>query len=162
MIRIAVSACLLGNKVRYDGGHKQHELLGILYKTTGVEFVGFCPEAILGVPRSPIHLTLSPSGDMDVARVDNGQSVSRKLRSSIDDVLADLQSSNIRGVICKSRSPSCALRDADYNTPGKEGPGLLIQAIRKAFPQVPIIDENDVDDPDKLREFLNLLSMDQK
>ena len=113
--RLAVSSCLLGQAVRYDGRHKRHKWL---VDTLGrcVDFVPLCPEVSigLGIPREPVHLT----GDPEHPRV-------RAVSNPDRDVTADLQEeghavattlAGVSGYVFKSHSPSCGLFHVDVLT----------------------------------------------
>jgi uncharacterized protein YbbK (DUF523 family) len=155
MRRIAVSACLLGEEVRYDGSHRLCSRVRDLLAADDFETVPFCPEQVMGVPRPPFQLHRTPTGHLEAIRVEDGGSVLPQLRPSIETIQSALTEKPLHGIICKSRSPSCGLKDVNYNTAHKEvGPGLFILAMQELLPGVPIIDENGVADSVQLAEFL--------
>lgn len=143
-IPVGVSSCLLGERVRYDGGHKRHdyvvESLGKCF-----EFHPFCPEfAIgLGVPRKPIQLTRDGTGELrcvqvDDPRVDHG----RALRDSLD--VERIQRLGLCGYILKKGSPSCGMEAVPVwrgENPMGESSGIFAHALMQAFPWLPVEDE---------------------
>jgi len=153
--KIGVSACLLGQKVRYDGGHK---LDRFITDTLGqyVSFVPVCPEAEcgLGIPRESMHL----EGEPEAPRL-----VTTRTRKDVTDQmlqwagqrLPDLEKENLCGFIFKSKSPSSGMeRVSVFNGEGmpvKKGSGLFAAAFMKHFPLVPVEDDGRLHDP-KIRE----------
>jgi uncharacterized protein YbgA (DUF1722 family)/uncharacterized protein YbbK (DUF523 family) len=154
-IRLGVSACLLGEPVRYDGGHKLDRFItGTL--GTYVEFVPVCPEveAGFGVPRETMHL----EGDPAVPRL----VTSRTKRDVTDQMLtwahrrvADLEKEDLCGFIFKSKSPSSGMARVnilnDKGMPEQKGVGVFALVFMRHFPLLPVEDEGRLHD-DKLRE----------
>jgi uncharacterized protein YbgA (DUF1722 family)/uncharacterized protein YbbK (DUF523 family) len=154
-IRLGVSACLLGEPVRYDGGHKLDRFItGTL--GTYVEFVPVCPEveAGFGVPRETMHL----EGDPAVPRL----VTSRTKRDVTDQMLtwahrrvADLEKEDLCGFIFKSKSPSSGMARVnilnDKAMPEQKGVGVFALVFMRHFPLLPVEDEGRLHD-DKLRE----------
>ncbi|MBI5905919.1 MAG: DUF523 domain-containing protein [Deltaproteobacteria bacterium] len=142
-VRILVSACLLGEKVRYDGGHKRDAFLA---DTLGksVEFVPVCPEVECGlpVPREPMRL----SGDTAVPRllgIETGCDYTDRMTRWTTGKIADLAPLGLRGYVCKKRSPSCGTGD-----------GLFTKSFRERFRTLPVIDEAHLRDPALRAAFL--------
>lgn len=153
-IRIGVSACLLGQQVRYDGGHKHNEYLT---RTLGpfFEFVPFCPEVAigLGVPRAPIQLVRvgeqvrargvrERERDVTDALVDYGRAVAAQLDA-------------VSGYLFKKGSPSCGMERVkiygENGHPQGSGPGVFAATIMSALPLLPVEEEGRLMDP-RLRE----------
>ncbi len=109
-IRLGVSACLLGARVRYDGGHKR---AGALLRALGadVEWVPVCPEVELGlgVPRPPIVLVGSPSS-LRLVEPESGRDLTGPMRRLARARVRQLAQLGLDGFVLKSRSPSCGLR----------------------------------------------------
>jgi uncharacterized protein YbbK (DUF523 family) len=141
-VRILISSCLLGRKVRYDGGHK---LDPFLVDTLGpiVEFVPVCPEVECGlpVPREPMTLAGDPSRPRLVT-VDTGVDHTRKMRGFARGKLRDLARADLSGYICKEGSPSCGME------------GMFTKAFRDRFPRIPAEEEGRLRDPALLERFL--------
>jgi uncharacterized protein YbgA (DUF1722 family)/uncharacterized protein YbbK (DUF523 family) len=154
-IRLGISACLLGEKVRYDGGHK---LDRYLTDTLGrfVEYVPVCPEveAGFGVPREAMHLEGNPNAPRLVTRRTKRDLTEPMLEWAKKRVL-ELEAQDLCGFIFKSRSPSSGMeRIPVYNEKGmpvKKGVGLFARIFMEHFPLLPVEDEGRLHDP-KLRE----------
>ena len=143
-IPVGVSSCLLGERVRYDGGHKRHdyivESLGKYF-----EFHPFCPEfAIgLGVPRKPIQLTRNGEGGIRCVPVDDpGVDLSPALRDSLD--VGRIKRLGLCGYILKKGSPSCGMEAVPVWRGAEragEGSGIFAHALMRAFPWLPVEEE---------------------
>jgi len=112
--KVAVSACLLGQRVRYDGREKTHSLIVDLFLNQYsdiLELVPFCPEVAigLGVPRAKIQLVKEKNDQIRVLGVENHTlDVSEPLKSYAEMFLK--QYSEINHYIVKSKSPSCGFQ----------------------------------------------------
>ena len=157
-IKLGVSTCLLGEKVRYDGGHKHNryvtQVLGRFFA-----FVPVCPESEcgLGIPRESMRL---------VGTVDNPRLVTTK--SGVDHTLRmqrwsaakldELAQEDLCGYIFKKDSPSSGLHRVkvynDKGQPVKKGRGLFAAAFTKRFPLVPVEDEGRLNDPVLRENFI--------
>ncbi len=145
-VKIGVSSCLLGNKVRYDGNHKLErtitETLGIFF-----QFVPFCPEVGSGltIPREAMHLVGDPSSPRLLTTRSQIDLTDRLIRYT-EATLNSISSENLCGFIFKSKSPSCGLFDTRVFTTlnggkVKRSTGLFAAAFIKKFPLIPVIDE---------------------
>jgi len=145
--RIAVSACLLGERVRYDGASKRHPLIMRLAN----EFVlqPFCPEVAigLGVPRAPVQLVATPDGIRARGVADPAHDISERLQA-----YAQIQCEALKdcaGVIFKSRSPSCGLGSTplfdDQNHETGSTDGLFAAILRECLPDVVMVEESALD-----------------
>lgn len=149
-IRVATSSCLLGEEVRYDGGHKHN---GYLTKTLAryFELLPFCPEVAigLGVPRPPVRL-VSKGGQVRVVGVaDPALDVTEDLVAYGHIVAARLN--DVSGYIFKRGSPSCGMERvkiySDKGIPVDSGAGLYAQTIMQALPLLPTEEEGRLLDP---------------
>ena len=160
---VAVSACLLGEKVRYDGGHRL--VPGLREDLAEVaEILPVCPEAEcgMGVPRESVILTRTRMGTCLVS-VDGERDYTKRMTDWIAGKLDVLAALHLCGAILKARSPSCALCTAELlDTEGKllgnDASGLFTEALSNRFPGLPMMDEEDAGDPDLLLSFLDALS----
>jgi uncharacterized protein YbgA (DUF1722 family)/uncharacterized protein YbbK (DUF523 family) len=149
-IPVGVSTCLLGEKVRHDGGHKHDryvtDVLGAYFL-----FVPVCPEveAGMGVPRESVQL----AGDIDSPRMIGNRTgtewTDRMNRFSHARVKKpDL--SLLRGYILKKNSPSCGFQRVkvfnDAGMPVRKGIGLFTAALMAEYPQLPVEDEGRLND----------------
>ncbi len=154
---VGVSGCLLGERVRYDGGHKAHAwIVGAL---GGVfEFRAFCPEVAigLGVPRPPMHLRRDASGDIRCVRVDGaGPDRAEALRRCADGRAAWLES--LCGYILKAGSPSCGMERVAVHAGGEareEGTGLFAARMMERFPWLPVEEEGRLGDEANRESFV--------
>jgi uncharacterized protein YbgA (DUF1722 family)/uncharacterized protein YbbK (DUF523 family) len=154
-IKLGISACLLGEKVRYDGGHK---LDRFLTDTLGryVEYVPVCPEVECGlpVPRESMHL----EGDPDSPRlvtIRTRQDMTERMVSWARKRVAQLEKEDLCGFIFKSDSPSSGMeRIRVYNEKGmpvNKGVGMFARIFMEHFPLLPVEDEGRFHDA-RLRE----------
>lgn len=156
-IRIGVSACLLGQEVRYDGGHKHN---GYLTETLArhFEFVPFCPEVAigLGVPRPPIRLEQHSDGVRAVGVRDAALDVSEPLLRYGRDVAAG--NAGLSGYIFKKGSPSCGLERVKVygakGMPAGKGRGLFARAVTERLPLMPVEEEGRLMDPVLRENFI--------
>ncbi len=143
-IRIAVSACLLGERVRYDGAQKRHSLIMKLAD----EFVlqPFCPEVAtgLGVPRAPVQLVTTPAGIRAQGVTDPAHDITDRLQA-----YAQIQCEMLKacaGIIFKSRSPSCGLGSTPFfnerDEPMGKTNGLFAAVLRDCLPDLPMVEES--------------------
>jgi uncharacterized protein YbgA (DUF1722 family)/uncharacterized protein YbbK (DUF523 family) len=154
-IRLGISACLLGQNVRYDGGHK---LDRYLTDTLGqyVEYVPVCPEVEcgLGIPRESMRLVGNPESPRLVT-VRSGQDLTERMQTWAKKRVGELEKEDLCGFIFKSDSPSSGMeRVKVYNEKGmpeKAGRGMFARAFMEHFPLIPVEEEGRLHDP-KLRE----------
>ena len=157
-----MSACLLGERVRYDGQAKG--ISWIAETLTGeVEVVSICPEVGAGmpVPRPPIQIVDMPGRGLQLVEVDGERNHSEAMQSFTEGELRKLAAGPIDGYIFKARSPSCGLRDtpqfasAASGEPAlRVGAGLWAASIRLQWPNLPCVDESEVSDAEGRARFL--------
>ena len=126
-MKIVVSACLLGENCKYNGGNNYSDAVAEFVK--GREVIPVCPERLagLGVPRDPIEIVHG-----EVRRKD-GTSVDAALREAVQQILDQLDGQDIECVILKSRSPTCGVKQVyDGTFSGKlvDGMGVLAAELR--------------------------------
>lgn len=157
-IRIGISSCLLGMRVRYDGNHK-HD--AYITETLGrhFELVPVCPEMAigLGVPRPPIRL-VGPAHAPRAVGVDDPQlDVTHRLAQYGARMGREL--SDISGYILKSKSPSCGMERVklypEKGGPGvKQGRGIYAAALMATQPLLPTEEEGRLGDPVLRENFI--------
>lgn len=153
--RVGISRCLLGEPVRYDGGHK-YDAPVLEALAPHVEWVPVCPEleAGMGVPREPIHLVSSSGGPgVRLLGVGSGRDWTARMHQWTQERVAALRESRIAGFVLKSRSPSCGLRDVPVSG-GAPGAGLFAALLMSEMPDLPIEDEERLRDDDRRAAFL--------
>ena len=154
-VRIGISACLLGQKVRYDGGHKRDAFLVEVFGRH-VEWVPVCPEVEmgLGVPRDTLRLELQ-GDDIRLIMPKTGADYTEPMRAFAAQRLAALARERLCGYILKKDSPSCGMERVrlypDNGMPRKSGQGLFAAALMQCFPHLPVEEEGRLNDP-RLRE----------
>jgi uncharacterized protein YbgA (DUF1722 family)/uncharacterized protein YbbK (DUF523 family) len=157
-IKLGISSCLLGEKVRYDGGHKLNRYL---VNTVGpfVEWVPVCPEAECGlpIPRESMRLVQGPGGPRLKTGKTNIDHTDRMMKWAAVR-LKQLEKENLCGYVFKSRSPSSGMRDIKiYNEKGmpqSKGSGLFAQAFMERFPLLPVEDEGRLNDAGLRENFI--------
>jgi uncharacterized protein YbgA (DUF1722 family)/uncharacterized protein YbbK (DUF523 family) len=154
-IRIGISACLLGESVRYDGGHKRDAFLTDVLAEY-VEWAPVCPELEmgLGVPREPIQLERK-NDLIQLVGTKSRTDHTRSMKQWSQRRLTQLAKEDLSGYILKKNSPSCGMervRVYDKNgVPSRTGRGLFAEALLERFGNLPVEEEGRLQDP-KLRE----------
>lgn len=166
---IAVSSCLLGNRVRYNGEIKQFDAL-IQQLQQHFEFIAVCPEVEIGlpVPRPPVQLSGDAQAPRMTGRDDATLDITERMRAYCVTKPRELE--QICGYVFKSRSPSCGLHDVPLFDAGKiilpNHRGLFAQAITARWPDLPVADELQLNDATAraqfIRRVLDFHSMRQK
>ncbi len=159
---IGISSCLLGNRVRYDGGHKLdlciRDELGLL-----VEWMPVCPEVECGlpVPREAMQLVGGKESTRLVA-IESGVDHTEKLTQWLHQKLEEPAIRSLCGFVFKARSPSCAVRDAlivlSASGAVAQGAGLFTEAILRRFPGLPVEDEEQLHDYAMRESFIKKIS----
>lgn len=157
-IKLRISTCLLGENVRYDGGHK---LDRFLTDTLGqyVEYIPVCPEVECGlpVPREPMHLAGDPGSPRLVTTHTKQDMTDRMVRWANKRVVA-LEIEDLCGFIFKSNSPSSGMnRIRVYNENGisvRKGVGIFARILMGHFPTLPVEDEGRLQDPELRENFI--------
>jgi uncharacterized protein YbgA (DUF1722 family)/uncharacterized protein YbbK (DUF523 family) len=152
-IRLGVSACLLGQAVRYDGGHKRD---AFLTETLGpfVTWVPVCPELEigLGVPRDTLRLVGAASSPRLVVER-TGEDLTTRMQRFARERLDALAALELDGYVLKRASPSCGLLRVRVHGPKGVAPGrgLFAAALVERFPALPIEEEGRLSDA-RIRE----------
>lgn len=151
MMKIAVSGCLLGEEIRYSGGHS-HDRFVTQSLGKYAQFVSFCPEHLaFGTPRSTVRLVEDENDGYYVQSSDGEVDVTEKLLHTNNKELQKIQNEPIRGIIFKSKSPSCGLGSAlIYRTNGyskEKDDGLFVKMCKERFPLLPMEEEGRLNDP---------------
>jgi uncharacterized protein YbbK (DUF523 family) len=159
-IRIGISSCLLGQEVRFDGGHKRDPFLT---DTLGpqVEWVPVCPEVEmgLGTPRETLRLVRSAGSAhpfrMVTTRtaIDHTDAMNRWAVNRLEELATD--EPDLCGYVLKKDSPSCGMERvktySERGMPERNGRGLYATALMQRFPTLPVEEEGRLKDP-RLRE----------
>ncbi|MBN1794048.1 MAG: DUF523 and DUF1722 domain-containing protein [Candidatus Omnitrophica bacterium] len=158
-VRIGISACLLGEKVRYDGGHK---LDRYLRDTVGrfVTWVGVCPEVECGlsVPREAMRL-VGPIESPRLVTQKTGIDHTERMQRWAEKRVRELEKENLCGFIFKSGSPSSGMEKVRvYNAKGmpvKKGVGMFALKFMERFPLLPVEDDGRLQDLPLRENFIS-------
>ncbi len=154
-LRIGISSCLLGEPVRFDGGHKRDSFL---VDTFGffVEWVPVCPEVELGLgtPRETLRL-VRKDGQVRLVQPKTGRDLTGEMRAFARRRVEALADERLSGYVLKKDSPSCGMERVrvytDAGTADRGGRGLFAEALIARFPQLPVEEEGRLSDP-RLRD----------
>lgn len=150
-LRIGISSCLLGDEVRFDGGHKRDAFLtGTL--APYVEWVRVCPEIEvgMGVPRESLRL-VQVGADTRMITTRSGIDHTDGMRAYAARRCRQLETMQLRGYVLKKDSPSCGMErvkvyDIAGNAPARTGVGTFAAVLKERFPMLPIEEEGRLQD----------------
>jgi uncharacterized protein YbbK (DUF523 family) len=158
-VRIGISSCLLGDEVRFDGGHKRDAFLTDTLAPY-VEWVRVCPEVEvgMGVPREPLRL-VNVGHDTRMITTRTGIDHTDNMRAYAARRVRELESMDLRGYVLKKDSPSCGMEGVKvYGTDGAapvpNGVGTFAAVLRAHFPLLPIEEEGGLQDPERRVNFI--------
>lgn len=157
-IKIGISSCLLGEKVRYDGGHRLDQYIT---ETLGryFEWVPVCPEVEYGlpVPREAMHLIGEPASPRLVT-VRTGIDHTDGMTKWAADKLSRLEKEYLCGFIFRSKSPSSGIGGikvySSSGITGNKATGIFGGAFLHYFPLIPAIDDGRLHNPDLRENFI--------
>jgi len=179
-LRLGISQCLMGEKVRYDGAHKRNGFLLELFAPY-VEWHAVCPEVEvgMGIPRETLHLVGDPEAPLmqtTKTKIDHTDSMNRWSQERLDT----LECKELHGYIFKKNSPSCGLfgvkvfplqvedsgstaahtgESTEEQAEYLEGRGLFASAFTDRFPLLPVEEEERLQDPVIRDHFISQLVM---
>lgn len=158
MIEVGISACLMGQKVRFDGGHKashfcQHDL------GRHVRFVQLCPEVGIGLrtPRPAIRLEGDDPAAARAVMPKTGEDLTAQLSGYADQQQAKLD--RLSGYILCAKSPSCGMERVRLYQPGEKhnqrnGVGLFARRLMELYPALPVEEDGRLNDPHLRENFV--------
>lgn len=157
-IKLGISACLLGENVRYNGGHAHDHYLT---KTLGqlVDYVPVCPEVECGlpVPRETMRLVGDPENPVLMTNKTK-KDMTAQMKSWAQKRVRDLEKENLCGFIFKSKSPSSGLYRVKVYTeqgmPVNQGTGIWARVFTEHFPLLPVEEEGRLHDPGLRENFI--------
>lgn len=157
-IKIGISTCLLGEKVRYDGGHKlDRYLAGTLGEY--FQYVPVCPEYELGlgVPRESLRLVGRPDRPK-LMTSRTKRDITEKMTAWARKRVRELESEGLCGYIFKSKSPSSGMTRVkvydDKGMPSGTGSGIFARVFMDHFPTLPVEDDGRMHDPGLRENFI--------
>jgi uncharacterized protein YbgA (DUF1722 family)/uncharacterized protein YbbK (DUF523 family) len=157
-VRVGVSSCLLGRKVRFDGGHKRDAFV-VESLAKFVEFVPVCPEVEsgLGVPRESMRLVQHDDG-IRLITVKTGRDETATVSRWSARKARELADQNLSGFVLKKDSPTCGLNRVRVyggsGIPQRNGRGLFAEALASRIPNLPIEEEGRLSDPGLRENFI--------
>ena len=160
-IKLGISTCLLGENVRFDGGHK---LDRFLRDTLGqyVEYIPVCPEVECGlpVPRESMHLEGNPDSPRLVTSRTK-QDMTERMVTWARKRVVELEKEGLMGFIFKSDSPSSGMERVrvygEKGMPSKKGVGMFARIFMEHFPLLPVEEEGRLHDPVLRENFIERL-----
>ncbi len=152
-IKVGISSCLLGEKVRFDSGHKKNAFINSMLADY-FDFTGFCPEVDigLGIPRETIRLVEIEDSVRCVGTKTPDMDVTDRLYESAEKKKRWHQ--GLCGYILKKDSPSCGMERVKVykgDMPGRKGIGIYAERLMQNFPSLPVEEEGRLEDS-RLRE----------
>lgn len=142
-IKIGVSACVAGERVRFDRTHRRSAYLTETL-AKHVEFVPICPEIAcgMGIPREPLR-QVDCAGEIRLIGYESGKDLTAKMTDWAERVLKGLDKEGICGFVLRVHSSSCAVRKSKIystdGTPPKLGPGFFTRLLQEHDPLLPVV-----------------------
>ena len=157
-LRLGISRCLLGDEVRFDGGHKRD---GFLTDVLGqyVEWVPVCPEveAGLGTPREAMRLIGDPQHPRLVTSK-SGTDHTSAVEKMTENRIKELKELDLSGYVFKKGSPSCGIERVrvydEQGMPNRSGVGLFARVFIEQFPLIPVEEEGRLCDAPLRENFI--------
>ncbi|MBD0315063.1 MAG: DUF523 and DUF1722 domain-containing protein [Nitrospiraceae bacterium] len=157
-LRLGISRCLLGEEVRFDGGHKRDNFLTDVLGRY-VEWVPVCPEmeAGLGTPREAMRLVGDPRHPR-LLTINGGHDHTAALEAMTERRVVELANEGLSGFVFKKSSPSCGMeRVRVYNPhgmPARNGVGIFARGFMAQYPLIPVEEEGRLCDPALRENFI--------
>lgn len=163
---LGISSCLLGNKVRYDGGHKLDHFLSDLLGEF-VDYFPVCPEVECGlsIPREAMRLVMVED-EIKLLTQRTKKDITPLMKNWIEPKLDELAELNLCGFVFKAKSPSSGMERvkvySENGNPLKKGVGLFAGAFMERFPHLPVEEEGRLHDPDLRENFIERIFVFQR
>lgn len=157
-LRLGISRCLLGDEVRFDGGHKRDNFLTDVFGRY-VEWVPVCPEveAGLGTPREAMRLVGDPR-EPRLVTIKSGTDHTRALDTMTTNRITELKKLDLSGFVFKRGSPSCGVERVrvytEHGMPSHNGVGIFSRAFVEQFPLIPVEEEGRLCDAPLRENFI--------
>jgi uncharacterized protein YbgA (DUF1722 family)/uncharacterized protein YbbK (DUF523 family) len=157
-VRLGISSCLLGEEVRFNGGHVRNDFL---INTLGrwIEWVEVCPEVEvgMGVPRENLRL-IGDWRNPSMVAPKSGTDHTESMNAWSEARVRELEALKLDGFVLKKDSPSCGpfrVKVYDRNmVPARNGRGLFATQLMEAMPMLPVEDEGRLNDPHLRENFI--------
>ncbi|RUO77665.1 YbgA family protein [Idiomarina seosinensis] len=156
-LKVGISSCLLGDQVRFDGGHKRSAFCDDEL-SRHVEFVRFCPEVGIGLPIPRPTIRLEKHAEQVRAVIPKtGEDVSLKLREFADRI--QIKAEQLSGYVLCAKSPSCGMErvklyDPETGHARKEAMGLFAERLQQLNPALPLEEDGRLNDPYLRENFI--------
>lgn len=157
-LRLGISRCLLGDEVRFDGGHKRDNFLTDVFGRY-VEWVPVCPEveAGLGTPREAMRL-VGNSQHPRLVTIKSGIDHTNALETITKKRIEELSELELSGYVFKKDSPSCGVERVriynEHGMPSRSGIGLFARGFLEQFPLIPVEEEGRLCDAPLRENFI--------
>ena len=156
--RIGISACLLGDEVRFDGGHKRDPFLTDVLGPH-VEWIRVCPEVEVGMgtPRETLRLVRDGNDPVRMVTTRTGVDHTDAMERWSGRRLGELAGEDLSGYVLKKDSPSCGMERVKVfggGTPHRIGRGIYAAALLERFPNLPVEEEGRLSDPVLRENFI--------
>ena len=157
-LRLGISRCLLGDEVRFDGGHKRDNFLTDVFGRY-VEWVSVCPEveAGLGTPREAMRL-VGDSKEPRLVTIKSGRDHTQALETMSATRIKELKDLDLSGYVFKRGSPSCGVERvriySEHGMPSRNGVGIFARVFIEQFPLIPVEEEGRLCDAPLRENFI--------
>jgi uncharacterized protein YbgA (DUF1722 family)/uncharacterized protein YbbK (DUF523 family) len=157
--RLGISACLLGDQVRFDGGHKRDPFLTDIL-SPHVCWVRVCPEVEVGMgtPRETLRLERRDGRAIRMVTTRTGIDHTDAMSAWARRRLTELEREHLSGYVLKKDSPSCGMEKVKVfgasGMPRRTGRGVFAEALMRRFPNLPVEDEGGLSDPRRRENFI--------
>jgi uncharacterized protein YbgA (DUF1722 family)/uncharacterized protein YbbK (DUF523 family) len=157
--RLGISACLLGDQVRFDGGHKRDPFLTDIL-SPHVCWVRVCPEVEVGMgtPRETLRLERRDGRAIRMVTTRTGIDHTDAMSAWARSRLTELEREHLSGYVLKKDSPSCGMEKVKVfgasGMPRRTGRGVFAEALMRRFPNLPVEDEGRLSDPGRRENFI--------
>lgn len=157
-IKIGVSACVAGERVRFDRTHRRSAYLTETL-AKHVEFVPICPEIAcgMGIPREPLR-QVDCAGEIRLIGYESGKDLTAKMTNWAKRVLKGLDKEGICGFVLRVHSPSCAVNKSKIHstdgTPPKPGPGFFTRLLQAHDPLLPVVSSEGLQNAAQRENFI--------
>jgi uncharacterized protein YbgA (DUF1722 family)/uncharacterized protein YbbK (DUF523 family) len=151
-LRIGVSSCLLGELVRFDGGHTRDRFVTDVLGPW-VEYVSVCPEVEIGMgtPRPTIRLVDEDGKSEQLVSPSTGEDFTQSMNRYAREKIGELEQLGLDGYVLKKGSPSCGMERISVYKNGarnhRKGVGLFAANLMQRWPHLPVEEEGRLNDP---------------
>lgn len=155
-LKVGISSCLMGDEVRFDGGHKKSAFC-VDELSRHIELIRFCPEVGIGMPVPRPTIRLEQQGDVQAVVPKTGQNVTAALSNFADNIQVKVD--ELSGYILCAKSPSCGMErvklyDPETGYAQKSGMGIFAARLHENNPALPLEEDGRLNDPHLRENFV--------